>query len=146
MSGRATIVETISGLPFRTTVDLASVYADVVTGARRTASLFPDGRAVLEDRWTLRQPVKTIAWQMLTGASVQIEPGGCLLESGGKRLKLQVLEPQDARIECRQADDLLEEYDSPNPGITRIRVLVQGEPDREQVIRIALQPVADAGK
>ncbi|MHB9108058.1 MAG: heparinase II/III domain-containing protein [Armatimonadota bacterium] len=146
VKGRTVIVQTLPGPPFATTVDLAPVYANVVTAAKRTASLFPDGRAVLEDRWTLRQPVKTIAWQMLTGASVQIEPGGCLLESGGKRLKLQVLEPQDARIECRQADDLLEEYDSPNPGITRIRVLVKGEPDREQVIRIALQLVADAGK
>lgn len=140
VNGRATLRDVQAGPPFQATADLTPIYANDVTTAQRTLTLTQDGRAIVDDSWTLKHPVNTVAWQMMTAATVWVEGKQCVLESDGKRVVLRVLEPDAVRIETQRADELLQPYDAPNPGLTRIRVLLAGDPAHAQRLRIELVP------
>ena len=120
-------------------LDLTSVYAPQATRVQRQVR-FPN-RAALEvtDRIEGLAVTGTIRWQLLTRATVTVDPGGRVvhLQEAGKSLDLTVLEPADVRLTTAPADPYLPS-ERPNPGYTRVAVEVAGQPGAAVQIRVRL--------
>jgi hypothetical protein len=120
-------------------LDLTSVYAPQATRVQRQVR-FP-GRAALEvtDRIEGLAIAGTIRWQLLTHATVTVDPSGRIihLQEAGKALDLTVLEPATVRLTTAPADPYLPS-ESPNPGFTRVAVEVDGTPGAPVQIRVRL--------
>lgn len=103
-------------------VDLTATYAGQVAALHRQATLHPDRSLELLDTWqaSIDHPAE-ITWQWLTAAHATPEPGGVLLAQSGQTLHLRVAEADHVRIEIQPVATLLSnQYDSPDPGWTRL--------------------------
>ena len=120
-------------------VDLTAVYAPKATRVQR-AVRFP-GRAALEvtDRVEGLSVSGTLRWQLLTHATVTVDPGGRAvhLQEAGKSLDLTVLEPATVRLTTAPADPYLPS-ERPNPGFTRVAVEVDGVEGTSVQVRVRL--------
>lgn len=124
VDGRATMREEAAPDAIgRVTIDLGSLYAERVATASRTATLGRDGVASIDDHWQAGTSELQVTWQMMTAAEVQIVPGGFLLRSSGKQLRLQFEAVGEAlSFGLTKVDSLLQPFDEPLPGVTRLEV------------------------
>ena len=120
-------------------LDLTSVYAPQATLVQRQVR-FP-GRAALEitDRIEGLAIAGTIRWQLLTRATVTVDPAGRTvhLREAGKALDLTVQEPAVVRLTTAPADPYLP-CERANPGFTRVAVEVEGSAGASVAIRVRL--------
>jgi hypothetical protein len=129
-----------SAVPVPTaTLDLTPVYASRASSVTRRATLFPDGRAIIEDRWSLLPEFAgaEAAWQFVTGARVEPQADGVRLRIGESSLRVRVLEPAEIRVVVAQADTLLQPHDAPNPGIVRVQFLSRDA----ECLRVQIEPI-----
>lgn len=112
----------------RAEIDLTPVYAEWVSDLRRSVSLFPDGRAVVEDRWTLlpAHAGVEVAWQFGTSAAVEVIKGGVRLRQDGRFVSVLAIEPAEVRVSVVPADSLTKPHDADNPGLMRVQFLARG--------------------
>jgi hypothetical protein len=115
------------------------VYAPQATRVQRQVR-FP-GRAALEvtDRIEGLAIAGTIRWQLLTHATVTVDPSGRIvhLQEAGKSLDLTVLEPATVRLTTAPADPYLPS-ERANPGFTRVAVEVDAAQGAQVEVRVRL--------
>ncbi len=112
----------------KATLDLTPVYTEHAKSVTRSATLSPEGRALIEDSWVLHpgREDSEVAWQFVTAAEVEKHPWGVRLKSGTSSVEVRVLAPQDFRVVVSTADSLLHSHDAPLPGVSRIQFLARG--------------------
>jgi hypothetical protein len=111
----------------RAEIDLTPAYMDWVSNLKRSVLLFPDGRALLEDRWTLLpgHEDEEVAWQFGTSAAVEMIKGGVRLRQNDRMVSVLALEPAEVRISVVPADSLTKPHDAANPGLMRVQFLAR---------------------
>jgi hypothetical protein len=120
-------------------LDLTSIYAPQATRVQRQVR-FPERTALeVTDRVEGLAVTGTIRWQLLTRATVTVDPGGRVvhLREAGKSLDLTVLEPATVRLTTAPADPYLPS-ERPNPGFTRVAVEVDGVQGTSVQVRVRL--------
>ncbi|HZZ41960.1 MAG TPA: heparinase II/III family protein [Tepidisphaeraceae bacterium] len=90
----------------RVVVDLSQAYAKVATRVKRGVALRGDGGMVVEDEVEADEPVEVV-WNMQTGAKITVGEDGreAVLELGGKKMGVRVIEPAGARLGVEDADE-----------------------------------------
>lgn len=124
VEGRAELVG-FSARPASARLELGSLHPGVITAARREFHLRDDGGVEIEDTWHAGAKPVNAGAQWLTFATARPEgAGGVLLEQSGQQLRLRASGSSAPRIVIEDAASLLAPHDTPNPGLTRIRVEV----------------------
>lgn len=121
IDGKAEITELPTGQTGNV-VELSPVYAGQVASARRTVRLEADRSVWIDDEWTTAERPVTAAWQWLTQAAVTRIPEGLLLRQRGKTLALRVLASGPFSVAIEDVSKARNPQDSPNPGLSRIRI------------------------
>lgn len=125
-------------------LDLTPLYHDHATSVRRSVTLLDDQRVTFQDEWTAGSEPVEVAWQWLTTAKVRVEDRAVILEQDGESLRLRVLSPGAVTIEDRDASELLQPYDEPNPGLRRIRIISQTPARASGGLTILAEPLLPA--
>lgn len=73
------------------TFDLTNVFAGQVAGATRKFVKEDNKSILIEDNFRISDSTRSITWQLITAADVEIVPGGAMLRQDGKQLKLENL-------------------------------------------------------
>lgn len=126
-------------------LELTSLYGDSITAAYRGAMVVENRALLLQDEWTAgAQPVEA-AWQMLTRAQIVVHAGEIQLQQDGKTLTLKILEPANAQIEIKSAQELQKPIDVDNPGVQRITLKTRTIAHACGRLRIFVLPASAAG-
>jgi hypothetical protein len=96
-------------------VDLTATYAGQLASATRRFSVEGDRRVVIEDHLKAGTKPEQVRWAMVTPAT--LKPGGWL-EKDGKRLRIEVVSPNGAKLQVWPADPPPHDFDEPNPGVS----------------------------
>jgi len=91
VDGMASIVDFDDGTTPEVTFDLSPTFAGQLKSAFRR--FVKDGKTslLIEDRIEVSKETKTITWQLMTTADVEIVEGGAILKQNGESLKLENL-------------------------------------------------------
>lgn len=138
VQGVARQVEFVTKPHPKATLDVTPVYSDHASSVRRSATLFADGRALIEDTWAMRpgHAEAEVAWQFVTAAQVEPHPWGVRLRSGPSSVEVRVLAPQVFRVLVVPVASLLRDHDAPLPGVSRIQFLTRSS----STFRVAITP------
>lgn len=145
IDGKAEITELPSG-QIGNAVELSPVYAGQVARARRTVRLEADRSVWIDDEWTAAQRPVTAAWQWLTQAAVTRIPEGLLLRQQGKKLALRVEASGPFSVAVEDVSAARNPQDSPNPGVSRIRIQLTTPANSTSTLRVHAVPGAGTGK
>lgn len=107
-----------------TVFDLTTVYTPTVAEARRGVALLPDGSVLIQDDWTTGDHEVQYAFQWLTRADVTPEADGAFLRQNGESLRLRASASAAIRVEVEDANALCRSFDTPVPGLKRLRFLL----------------------
>ena len=124
------------------TVDLSSIYGGQATAIQRRFRLPGRQSLIIEDRLTALTAATTVRWQLVTGATVTIQPDGrqARLTQGGNDLDLTVTQPETARLVVSDAAPR-QSYDAPNPGIRILAAEVEAAAGSDVTLEVHLDPV-----
>ncbi len=90
-NGFAALTNFTDGNHPEATFDMTAVYGDNLKKASRRF-VKENGRSILvEDKFSINDSTKSLTWQMMTTADVEIVKGGAVLRQNGKELKLENL-------------------------------------------------------
>lgn len=104
--------------------DLTPVFGDNLDMAHRKF-IKPDDRSiVIEDRIKTNENTKSITWQLMTRADVEIVKGGAILKQDGKSVKLENLSHPDLMISVISLDPAPMELDRQYEGLKRLEIRV----------------------
>lgn len=108
-------------------IDLSEVYSGQAEQIIRYAKLNNNGSISIRDNWiSISDSTLDYSWQMLTRAYVVKTDEGFDLTQDGKTMNVKVESSSGSyKIITEEVDKLLNDFDEPNPGVTRIRVLVE---------------------
>ncbi|OJV22845.1 MAG: hypothetical protein BGO12_03305 [Verrucomicrobia bacterium 61-8] len=121
-------------------LDLTALYPDQVADAQRGFMVLKDKAVLIQDEWKARDRDVDFSWQFLTRADVQVDGRKVRLTQGGKSLDLLVLDDSPATIKVEQAEDLMQPFDAPNPGVKRVSVHRKTAPGAEDRLRVLAVP------
>jgi len=137
-------------------LDLTPLYADQVASAERGVMVLNDKAVLIQDEWKGRDRDVDYSWQFLTRAGVHVDGRKVQLRKDGKSLDLLVLDDSAVSIKVEKAEDLMQPFDAPNPGVTRVSIHRETAPGAEGRLRVlavpgssgavkppAMQPLAD---
>ncbi|MBM4155964.1 MAG: heparinase [Lentisphaerae bacterium] len=121
-------------------VDLASLYAGQLSGARRTFELRPEGRALIADAVRGGATNRTVRWTLVTPGVLKADGASAgWLESKDRRLRIEVEGPAGIRLASEPARGP-NEFDEPNPGVSLVHFDVAVPAGAEVAWRVILTP------
>ncbi len=122
--GFASLVDYKKGDQPSGSIDLSSVFGDNINSVHRTFTK-PDHRSILvEDVIEGNENTKSITWQLLTQADVEIVKGGAILRQEGKSIKLENLSHPHLLISVVSLDPAPMELDRQIEGLKRLEIRI----------------------
>jgi hypothetical protein len=91
VNGQAVLMDVSEGARTEAVFDLTAVFGDLLKSARRTFTKDGPSSLVITDEIETSPETKSVTWQLLTAADVEITKGGAILRQDGKTLKLDNL-------------------------------------------------------
>lgn len=121
VSGKAEIVAfREDGGEAQVELDLSSLYPRTEY-VKRSMKIVAGKAVMIQDEWKFPADESgTISWQMVTAASVSVKGDRLELTQDGRRLDMLTLNVPGASISVENVNDLIQAYDQPNNGISRI--------------------------
>jgi len=102
------------------TTDLTELYKNTVKSATRGIAIVDQKYVMVRDEIVSSEKETTVRWTMVTPAEVNITGNGVAeLTQKGKKLRLQVLEPANAKI-VTWTTTPTHDYDAQNPGTIKV--------------------------
>ncbi len=122
--GFASLVDFKEGDQPSGSFDLSSVFGDNINSVHRTFTK-PDHRSiVIQDVIEGNENTKSLTWQMLTQADVEIVKGGAILRQDGKSIKLDNLSHPELLISVISLDPAPMELDRQMEGLKRLEIRI----------------------
>jgi hypothetical protein len=122
VDGFAPLIDYKDGPRPEATFDLTAVYGDAVRRATRRF-LKPDAASlIVEDRIEISEATRTITWQLITTAEVEIIKGGAILHQEGKALRLDNLSHPEGEMTVIPLDPPPLELDRRIRGLKRLEI------------------------
>lgn len=106
------------------TFDLTAVFGDELATANRTFKKPDDQSIVIEDHIRTNENTKTITWQLMTQAEVELIPGGAILKQEGKQVKLENLSHPELTLSVISLDPAPMELDRRISGLKRLEIRI----------------------
>jgi len=123
-NGFAPLVDFMEGEQPMASFDLTEVFGDNLTSATRSF-VKPDNRSiVIEDNIQLNENTKSITWQLMTQADVELVPGGAILTQDGKSIKLEHLSHPDLQLSVISLDPAPLELDRQMEHLKRLELRI----------------------
>ena len=122
------------------TFDLTPVFGENIKKAHRKFIKPDDNSLVVEDHLEINENTKSITWQLLTQAAVEIVPGGAILRQDGKEVILENISHPELLISVVSLDPAPLELDRQMPGLKRLEIRIPAWTikDGKDVIRVQL--------
>lgn len=120
--------------------DLSAVYPKAGGHLRRGVALIGRSQVLVQDEWDGLNPGQSVAWSMMTAASITPgkDGGAAVLTRDGRTLDVQILEPASARFSVRSAAPPTK-AEEPNDGYRRLTVLLDPAPAEGRLV-VLLRP------
>jgi hypothetical protein len=120
--GFASIVDYKGTAQPEATIDMSKVFGGLLKSATRRF-LKEDNRSILiEDEFQLSDSPRSITWQLMTTADVELVTGGAILKQGGKQLMLKNLSLPELTFSVVSLDPPPLELDRKIEGLKRIEI------------------------
>lgn len=139
-NGFAGLMDFQEGPQPQATFDLTPVFGDKLASAQRKFSKPDDKSIVIEDHIRTNDNTKSLTWQLMTQAEVEIVKGGAILKQDGKEVKLENLSHPQFMVSMISLDPTPLELDRQIEGLKRleIRVPAWSMENGEDTIRVKL--------
>jgi hypothetical protein len=125
------------------TIDMSDVFGGLLNGATRRF-MKEDNRSILiEDVFQLSDSTRSITWQLITAADVQLVKGGAILKQEGKQLILKNLSHPDLALSVISLDPPPLELDRKIEGLKRIEIRIPAYLFPEKDGRVAVRLYAE---
>ena len=121
-NGFASLKEFKEGSRPEATIDMKDVFGDLLTSASRRFVKEDDHSLLIEDRIVVNDSTKSVTWQLITAADVEITKNGALLKQDGKQLKLENLSHPDVMVSVISLDPPPLELDRTIKNLKRIEL------------------------
>jgi hypothetical protein len=123
--------------------DLSSAYPHQAGRFRRGLALLDRTRVLVQDEVTALKPDTTLIWRMCTGAEISVDGHTATLSQNGRRLRVQILNPANARFRVQPASPPTR-AESRNEGISMLMAELPGAPEASDArIAVLFTPVGD---
>lgn len=119
--------------------DLASVYQNQLTEAKRGVAIVGQKFVVIRDEVVAANKTTTIRWTMMTSATPVLGKNSITLSKEGNTLVLQVNTPSEVNMKTWPTEPTTS-YDAPNPGKTLVGFEITLKPNQKQAIQVLLIP------
>ena len=124
VNGEATLIEFKEGSRPEAIFDITAPYQGLLKSAKRTFTKDGASSITITDDIETSAETKTIRWQMMTTADVELTKGGAILRQNGKTLKLNNLSHPDYQLSLVSYDPAPMELDRQIKGLKRIDLIV----------------------
>ncbi len=104
--------------------DLTAVYGDMLKSAKRKFLKDSPTSIVIEDNFETNDNTKSITWQMMTTADIEIVKGGAILKQNGKTLKLENITHPDLALSVVSLYPAPMKLDRQIEGLKRIEIRI----------------------
>ena len=104
------------------TFDMKDVFGGKITSASRRFVKENDHSILIEDKFQVNDSTKSITWQLITAADVEITKGGAILRQEGKQLRLENLSHPDITVSVISLDPPPLELDRAIENLKRIEL------------------------
>jgi len=140
VNGYASIADFKNGDQPEATLDLSAVYDGRMAKETRRFVKENDQSLLIEDHFRTTDSTKTITWQLMTTADVEVVPGGAILREDGKQLKLQILSKPEIAVSVISLDPPPFQLDKRIVGLKRLELRYPAYlfADHQGVIRVRL--------
>lgn len=142
-NGQALLTNFKDGNNPEASFELTAVYGDNMKSVVRTFRKDTPASITIEDELKTSEKTKSITWQLMTTAEVEIVEGGAILHSRGKQLKLENLSHPELTLSVVSLYPAPMELDRQIKGLKRVEIRVPAWtlPDGEGTIRVRLSGV-----
>ena len=123
-NGTAPLLNFKDGNNPEATFDLTPLYWDNIKSAKRRFFKDSPTSIVIEDNFETNEKTKSITWQMMTTADVEIVKGGAVLKQDGKTLKLENLTHPELALSVVSMYPAPLELDRQIEGLKRIEIRI----------------------
>jgi hypothetical protein len=123
-NGTAPLLNFKEGNNPEATFDLTPLYWDNIKSAKRRFLKDSPTSVVIEDNFETNENTKSITWQMMTTADVEIVNGGAILKQDGKTLKLENLTHPELALSVVSMYPAPLELDRQIEGLKRIEIRI----------------------
>ncbi|MGC1480779.1 MAG: heparinase II/III family protein [Chthoniobacterales bacterium] len=121
-AGEATITEFTPGSLRSMTLDLTPCFPDSMETVSRKFTVDDNAEIIIRDEWTAHTTLQSLTWRMFTRTHVSVDQRTATLSADGKRLHLEIIQPTGAVFTTRPANELLQDLDTPIPGVQVVEV------------------------
>jgi hypothetical protein len=121
----------------RAVADITAAYKGQVRSAKRTATLYKDGSAVIED--VLEGVTEPVRWGMVTAANIEINNKTAILSQNKKQLHIEIISNEVRQFETVSVTPPTE-MENPNKGFSMLAAAVTPK-NGNAFIRVILKPV-----
>ena len=141
VEGYAPLVSSSANPQFMNAVtNLTDLYKGSLKSANRGVAIVNGAYVVVRDELETTAKPTTVRWTMLTSAHVTLTGGNrAELTQDGKKLVVQVQEPNDATLKTWSTDPP-HDYDAPNPGTTLLGFEIAMPASAKGVLTVLLTP------
>ncbi|UBM57262.1 heparinase II/III-family protein [Marinilongibacter aquaticus] len=124
VNGYADIVEFEDGMKPQAKIDMTAVFGDFVTEANREFTKDSPRSLLIKDHLKLNGDSKSIVWQLMTTADVELVKGGLLLRKDGQELLVENLSHPALHFSVIELDPAPLELDRQIKGLKRVELRV----------------------
>lgn len=121
-NGFASLKDFKDGARPEATFDLKEVFGGLLASATRRFVKEDDHSLLIEDRIEINDSTKSVTWQLITAADIEITKDGALLKQDGKQLKLENLSHPDVKVSVISLDPPPMELDRKIENLKRIEL------------------------
>jgi hypothetical protein len=104
------------------TFEMTDLYGENIQHAERSFTRISDTRLQIRDKVTFSPDTRTLTWQMITQAEVDIRKGGVMLEQEGKSLSLSIPGEVPYEVSVTSLSPPPLSYDKDIPGLKRLEI------------------------
>ena len=122
VDGKATIIDFKDGENPEAIIDMTPTFEGQLKSAKRKFVKDSPTSIVIEDNIELSENLKTITWQLMTIADVEIVDGGAILTQDGKNLKLENLSHPELTVSVVSLYPAPMELDRQIEGLKRLEI------------------------
>lgn len=121
-NGFASLADFKRGERPEATFDMKDVFGGALNSATRRFVKENDHTILIEDKFQLNDSTKSLTWQLVTAADVEVVKGGAVLRQDGKTLKLENLSHPEVRVSVISLDPPPLELDRRIENLKRIEI------------------------
>lgn len=142
-NGQALLTNFKDGNTPEASFELTAVYGDNMKSVVRTFRKDTPASITIEDELKTSEKTKSITWQLMTTAEVEIVKGGAILHSGEKQLKLENLSHPELTLSVVSLYPAPMELDRQIKGLKRVEIRIPSWtlPHGEGTLRVRLSGV-----